>query len=93
MARHTATPEELRRRRERSAREATFPKCKECGNVLGVERVNAGIKRCRGCLPDEELEDRDALAKLKYNILPRVQDPAAKHCIEELLRIILRGNV
>lgn len=93
MARHTATPEEVRRRRDRSAREATFPKCKDCGNVLGVDRANAGIKRCRGCLPDDELEDRDALAKVKFSILPKVQDPAAQQCIEELIRIVLRGNV
>lgn len=80
-------------RQERSAREATFPKCKECGNVLGVERANAGIKRCRGCLPDDELEDRDALAKMKFNVLPMVQDPAVKHCLEEMMRLMLRGNL
>lgn len=78
---------------ERSAREATFPKCKDCGNVLGVERAAAGIKRCRGCLPDAELADRDVLSKLKYNVAPNIQDPAVRECMLELIGVIARGNV
>ena len=35
-------------REERRAREATFPKC-PCGNTLGLERVNNGIRVCSGC--------------------------------------------
>lgn len=87
------TAEQRATRAARRAREATFPKCKECGNVLGIERSNAGIKRCRGCLPDEELVDRDRLSKLLYNDSPKIEDKHARECVQEIIRIIARGNV
>lgn len=83
---------DLRKKRRRE-KEATFPKCKQCGNVLGVERANAGIKRCRGCMSDEELADRDALTHLRFHVAPYIQDPHARDCIIKLLNIVARGNV
>ena len=50
--------------KERRSREADFPKC-GCGNVLGLERVRAGLKQCRGCVPDLVLERKDALSLLE----------------------------
>lgn len=78
---------------QRREREATFPKCKSCGNVLGLERTAAGIKRCRGCLPDAELADRDVLARLRYHVTPQIQDPAVRECIQGIIGVLARGNV
>lgn len=48
--------------------EATYPKC-PCGATIGLVRVRAGIKECRGCLPDESLERKDALRLLEDRAL------------------------
>lgn len=55
-------------KRERRALEATYPKC-GCGATLGLQRVRAGIKECRGCVPDAELERKDALTLLEDRAL------------------------
>lgn len=58
------TPEQKVARQKRRDREATYPKC-SCGNTLGQERARIGMTKCRGCLPDDELVERDLLAKLE----------------------------
>lgn len=68
MTRRQLTPEELKNRAKRQAKEATFPKC-SCGATLGLERVRAGVKKCRGCVPDTELERRDVLRLLEDRAL------------------------
>lgn len=55
-------------RSQRRALEATYPKC-ACGATLGLQRVRTGLKECRGCLPDDELERKDALTLLEDRAL------------------------
>lgn len=80
-------PFRLQLKRERAAREATFAKCKECGNVLGLERVEAGIKRCRGCLPDDQIQQHDQLFMLSQT-LDNISDPYAREAIGILVDIV-----
>lgn len=54
-----------RAKKERAAREATFPKCETCGNVLGLQRVRLGLTQCRGCFPDSAMNARQALSALE----------------------------
>lgn len=48
--------------------EATYPKC-SCGATLGLQRVRAGVDRCRGCVPDLMLECKDVLSLLEDRAL------------------------
>lgn len=68
MPKPQLTPVQLRNRATRQAMEATYPKC-SCGATLGLQRVRAGIDQCRGCVPDFELERKDALSLLEDRAL------------------------
>ena len=76
------TPEQIARAKERSRREATFPKC-PCGNVAGV-----GETYCGHCRPAVEarLERRSQFDDMRANVnmgLPHLAVLAIIDMLEE----------
>lgn len=89
------TPEQQRRRQERSAREATFPKCDRCSNVLGVQRVRDGFTLCRACLPDETIQQREVAASPRLSnfdkasiFVENVSDETTRLALRAILQLI-----
>lgn len=72
------TPEQEAARRERSRREATFPKC-PCGNVAGV-----GETYCGGCRPAVEARDERSLAfaEIRANVRMGLTEAAMLRLID-----------
>lgn len=89
MVKHLS-PEQAKRRAERRAREATFPKCR-CGATLGLERSRAGITQCRGCLPDETMAQSARMDMLSLdftNAVSEISDPNVRDALWLLHRMV-----
>lgn len=65
------TPEQEARRKARSWRESTLPKC-PCGNVLGILSQELGHTLCRRCR--EENDDRPELLDAAKDALTALED-------------------
>lgn len=74
------TPEQIAAAKERSRREATFPKC-PCGNVAGV-----GQAHCGGCRPaiEEAAERRSQFDDMRANVRMGLTDLAVLAIIDYL---------